>query len=330
LVGLALALLLLLVFYKFFYPELSREAQLAMIDPGVLQQSNIDALQAEIDAYRAALDGDVCLAPPLADAAPLFRPRALALPEGGAAGDDGTDGGGGGAPPPNLPPPLNPDAGDNIESATVLVIASGDESAGAGTGFFINDRQLLTNRHVVADALGSRNGVVLITSKSLGRVVRVEIKSVTPANEVGRDYAVLEVSEPVNHAKLALQPQAQRQERVGAWGYPSLNTEMDPQMQALLEGDATSAPEIIYSEGVISVVQRGTGGPSIISHTADVSHGNSGGPLVNAAGDVIGINTQIRADEKSNRQVNMSLASDDIIRFLGENGISYDLARNPA
>jgi S1-C subfamily serine protease len=314
LIGLGLALVFLLIFYKVFYPDLSRDAQLATIDPGVLQQSNIDALPAEIDAYRAALAGDVCLAPPLADSAPLFRPRE-------------TPGGGSGAPGDGAnaaPAPLNPSAGDAIESATVLVLAEGQGVLDSGTGFFINERQVLTNRHVVSKAI--RGGMVIITSKSLGRVVGAHVKAVTSGNEVARDYAVLEITDSVPHGKLRFQPQAQRMERVGAWGYPGLNTESDPQMKALLGGNFNTAPEVVYSEGVISVVQRGSGSPSVISHTAEISQGNSGGPLVNVSGDVLGINTAIRPDRESNRQVNMSLGADDIIQFLRSNGIAFDLA----
>jgi S1-C subfamily serine protease len=321
LIGLALALVFLLVFYKVFYPGLARDAQLATIDPGTLQQSNIDTLQAEIDAYKAALAGDVCLAPPLADSAPLFRPRGG--PEGGA--DGGTAAGDGASRSvPGMPPPVNPEAGDAVEAATVLVLAQGTDGTGHGTGFFINDRQVLTNRHVVEDAMDG--GTVHVTSKALGTAVPARVVAITPDTEV-RDYAVLEIAQPVPHGKLKLQSQAQRRERVGAYGYPILDVRSDPAMQSFLnEGTFTGAPEVIFTDGVISVIHRGQGTPSIINHTADVSQGNSGGPLVNAAGDVLGINTKIRLDQKSNRQVNMSLGADDIMQFLRSNGISFDVA----
>jgi hypothetical protein len=317
LIGLALALVFLLVFYKVFYPGLARDAQLATIDPGALQQANIDTLQAEIDAYKAALAGDVCLAPPLADSAPLFRPREGEGGGGAASGD-------GASAVPGLPPPVNPDAGDQAEAATVLVLALGPGSSGHGTGFFINDRQLLTNRHVVEDAMGP-DGILAITSKTLGQVVPVRVVASTAGTGLS-DYAVLEITKSVSHGKVKLQPQVQRRERVGTYGYPSLDVQNDPAMKALMNGDFSAAPEVVFSDGVISVIHRGQGTPSVINHTAAVSPGNSGGPLVNAAGEVLGINTKIRADRQSNRQVNMSLGADDIIQFLRSNGISFDLA----
>jgi S1-C subfamily serine protease len=318
LIGLGLALLFIVIFYKVFYPGLSQDATLATIDPKALQNSNIETLQAEIEAYRSALQGDVCTAPPMNDAAPLFRPRApqpdAAAPEGGAQGEA----------PPQAPAPLNPTAGDNIEASTVMVLAAGGDSAGTGTGFFINDRQLLTNRHVVEDVLDG--GTIAITSKKLGKLVKAEVRAVTGPGDKPRDYAVLEISDSVPHGKLKLQTKAQRMERVGSWGYPALDTDLDPKMEALNSGDFSSAPEVVYSEGVISVVQHAEGLPPFITHTADVSHGNSGGPLVNAQGEVLGINTSIRPDKKSNRQVNLSLASEDIVSFLQANGIPFEQA----
>jgi S1-C subfamily serine protease len=85
-----------------------------------------------------------------------------------------------------------------------------------------------------------------------------------------------------------------------------------------------SVPELVYSEGVISVIQTMKGGMPIINHTADVSHGNSGGPLIGPQGEVLGINTAIRVDSESNRQVNVALGGSDVLSFLKENGVSLD------
>jgi hypothetical protein len=52
----------------------------------------------------------------------------------------------------------------------------------------------------------------------------------------------------------------------------------------LIEGDATAIPTVILTDGKISAVQTSPTGLKIMPHTAAVSGGNSGGPLVDACG----------------------------------------------
>jgi len=45
------------------------------------------------------------------------------------------------------------------------------------------------------------------------------------------------------------------------------------------------------SEGIVSAAEREFEGLSFLQHTAAVNPGNSGGPLLNAQGHVVGLNT---------------------------------------
>jgi hypothetical protein len=322
-IGILLALICLLLFYKFIYPDLEREAAVAKIDPAGMANANVLALQGEIDRYKAALNSDVCLYPPLSDSVPLFRNDPLYGVNPGAGGQEG-----GvypqvsGDPNSTYPPPINPEAGDLVESSTVFVICETSEGISSGTGFFINDRQILTNRHVVADQSGS----VYVINRSLGRLAQVKVTKATSPSETYRDYAILELPAGMSHpGHLKFATGAKRTDRVGAWGYPSLNVELDPKFLPLLRGDMTSVPEVVFTNGVISVIQDYDNIP-IINHTAEVSHGNSGGPLVDQNGDVIGINSVIFVDKESNRQLNIAYGSEDIERFLRAAGVRFDEA----
>ena len=84
----------------------------------------------------------------------------------------------------------------------------------------------------------------------------------------------------------------------------------------------TMAPDMVFTTGEVSVVQARSSGIPMIIHTALISHGNSGGPLVDMCERIIGVNTWILEDEKyTNRVSFFSISASDLISFLGENGI---------
>ncbi|MDR2142055.1 MAG: serine protease [Deltaproteobacteria bacterium] len=356
--GLLLAGLILGLFYHFLFSRFLREAEVAKVDVPAFQSGNIEALKADIVRYKDLLAGDVCLNP---GAAPglFFFPQgveptegpdgSLVLPQPGGGGigggepatplgpnlpsgtgpglaqDPGATPSEDGAKSPTLPPPPNSDTviGD-IEAATVLVLVTGaDEGITMGTGFFVANDLIMTNRHVVEGALGG--GAILVTNKSLGHIQEAQLVAASQPEQF-RDYALLKVSVDKSKAPRALKisQEAKRSDRVSAWGYPGLLTKIDPKMEALLQGDFSAAPELVYAEGVISVVQQMEGGVPLISHTAEVSHGNSGGPLIDQNGRVVGINTFIRVDDNSSRQVNVALGGRDLMQFLANNHVRLD------
>ncbi|MDR1086414.1 MAG: serine protease [Deltaproteobacteria bacterium] len=322
LLGLLMAALFLGLIYYFFYSRYLYRSEVAQINPGSLQTANIDALKSEVDRYRGLLSGNVCAVPaeprgPFA--APLTEPdQDTASPDKAAP----AEGASAGSPPDDKRTENSDSLLDDIEKATVLVLALGDEAISMGTGFFIGPNLILTNRHVIE--IAKAGGPIMVTNKSLGHIEKAELVSVTRPDTI-RDYAVLKTNiSPSNQPKtLKFSREAKRADRVSAWGYPGLLTKGDPKMDALMEGDFNSVPELVYAEGVISVIQE-HGSLPLINHTAEISQGNSGGPLINQDGQVIGINTLIRVDDESNRQVNIAFGVRDVIQFLTESSIRLE------
>ena len=156
------------------------------------------------------------------------------------------------------------------------------ESEGAGTGFVItSDGLILTNRHVVSDSAATYT-VVLADERSFDATV----KSV----DSYQDIAVLQI-EARNLPVVELGDSEQLQ--VGQW--------------VVAVGNALGKFQNTVTAGFVSARNRkisasDSSGSStetlsnLIQTDAAINPGNSGGPLVNLAGQVVGINTAVAAD----------------------------------
>jgi S1-C subfamily serine protease len=219
------------------------------------------------------------------------------------------------SPPASTPPQAVP-AGiaELLTGATVFVVSSYDDSVGLGSGFFVAPGIVATNRHVAR----SPQAQVIVGNKVLGGMRRAGV--VAFSNDEDRDFALLKVDgkEAAAAPFLRIADGAERTERVSAWGFPGYIAAIDPKLSAMAEGDIKSVPDVVYSEGVVSVVLDRV--PPVILHTAALSQGNSGGPLVNAAGVVVGINTFIRQADQSYSQTNIALPGSELAAFMRAGG----------
>lgn len=208
-----------------------------------------------------------------------------------------------------------------VEDACVFIVSlASNGDIETGSGFFVAPGVIATNRHVVENG----DKAILVTSQKLKRPVKGTLIK-TGADEE-HDYAVLRVSPPAGTSIPALpfRTNVKRTEKVGSWGFPYVISQNDPKYQEFINGNnAFAVPELSYSDGVVSAVLSRS--PMLIVHTAPISPGNSGGPLVNARGEVVGINTMITLDEDSYRQASIALASADLATFLQSCGVAVTL-----
>ena len=114
-----------------------------------------------------------------------------------------------------------------------------------------------------------------------------------------------------------------RLQRVTAAGFPGIVTQSDEKLERLRRGDSSSIPETVLTQGTVTVVQNREAGTPIIGHEATVSPGNSGGPLVDDCGRVVGVNTYGISDETGRFKVNYALGVASLAAFLRSNNITF-------
>jgi S1-C subfamily serine protease len=214
-----------------------------------------------------------------------------------------------------------PPSGSGFDPATIYARRSpgvvtiyadlGAQGQSQGSGFIVDAKgTILTNAHVVTDVAETSGGAV-----NAAENVYVEFKDRdrVPARIVGwdlfSDVAVIRV-DPGQHV---LRPVPLGTSATVVVGTPVAAIGSPFNEQSSL------------SVGVVSAINRTidslTSGYSIsdaIQTDAPINHGNSGGPLFDAAGRVIGINAQIRSSSGSGEGVGFAIPIDTVRRALGQ------------
>jgi len=151
------------------------------------------------------------------------------------------------------------------------------KSAGSGSGWHIGNGYLVTNAHVISKAKSIN---VIIGGNPYGaRATLVDEKL---------DLAILKIAD--GHPKMkaiALANEVASGEKIFAIGYP---------LGALLGGE----PKI--SDGLVGALSGIKGDPTVLSISAPIQPGNSGGPLLNEYGNVVGVVVSKLRDAASNDQ----------------------------
>ena len=206
---------------------------------------------------------------------------------------------------------------DRLEGGTVLVLAGSAGSLSTGTGFSIGNGLIVSNAHVVEFA--QAGGQVFVVHKSFVQPMPARIIKVSaPFEESGTDFVLLEVSNKGLPAlPLMTNTQSRKLTPVIAAGFPADVMETDSAFAALIQGEVTAVPDLSVSDGIVTSEQQLPEGQTrFVFHTAPLSKGNSGGPLVDYCGSVVGVNTFVRRTEL--RNLNIALSTDDLVAFLAD------------
>lgn len=150
---------------------------------------------------------------------------------------------------------------EKLSASTVEVTAESDYVSSLGTGFYINDKgTIVTNYHVIEDCSDAN-----VTTSDGGTY---KVTGVLGYDK-DLDIAILATSK-LNSIAVNKSTNVTTGETVYVLG-SSLG----------LTGT--------FSEGLVSTAERNIDNKTYIQISAPISHGNSGGPVVNALGEVIGI-----------------------------------------
>lgn len=179
--------------------------------------------------------------------------------------------------------------------------------SGGGSGIVVDAKKglVLTNAHVVA-------GQTSIKAKVAdGTEVSARVVSQAPCEDLAL-VSLRPTPKSLVEAKLGSSNKIAAGDRVIALGYPSAFEERlsDRTLQAS-EG-IVSAPTGKTTLGVASPSL-----PEVIQHQAPLNAGNSGGPLFNERGEVVGINTLTSGRAASQNQ-NAAIAVDRVKSMLAD------------
>lgn len=207
--------------------------------------------------------------------------------------------------------PLNALAADNpVPKAkqAVVCIVSGigyqngkpytyDGYYGTGTGFGVGrsgeDAQIfVTNNHVISDNQYNPYDQVYIFVDNANLY---DESSVVPCRilyaDPQVDLAIIQAEAPipgVGTLPLRSAKEIKTGDDVYALGFPAIADE-------LADSNHYTVDDITVTDGIVSRRLQ-IGGVDYMAHTAKINHGNSGGPLIDTAGNVVGINTLGIAD----------------------------------
>jgi len=181
-----------------------------------------------------------------------------------------------------------------LSLSTVEILGEGNGFSSTGSGFFIDDSgTVITNYHVID---GCTSAAILTYAGDT-----YEVESLLGFDE-DLDIAILSTS-------------------------CKNSTSIEIAEKAVTTGETVyalgSSQELTgtFSEGIVSSAERKVNGSMYIQTTAPVSNGNSGGPLVNSKGQVVGI---VSAGLEDGQNINFAIPIDEINSVETDSPISLE------
>ncbi|HEV2765424.1 MAG TPA: PEGA domain-containing protein, partial [Pyrinomonadaceae bacterium] len=185
---------------------------------------------------------------------------------------------------------------EQLVQSTLPAVVTVQAGSASGSGFFITESGVVvTNRHVVEN----RSGVSVTTAK--GETIPSESVFIHPT----KDLALIKVKTGAyQHLRLADPRFVNVGADVVAIGSPGL-----PGSSAVLVNTVT--------KGIVSAFRKSETYGLLVQTDVNINHGNSGGPLLNLRGEVIGVNT-LGFREGGATGLNFAIFSSEVLQMLKE------------
>lgn len=221
---------------------------------------------------------------------------------------------------------------------TCLELNVGEYGFGWGSGFFVgemneNPKYLVTNYHVISDYIEYGSGeLISATVDGMNVQGRSKIRvyydsddyeeAYIVASDESKDIAILKLGSATSKRKpvyLCSPTDSLIGADIYAVGYPGLAENVF--------AAATSSwgiEDATVTKGIVSRIYttEGTGRVNL-QIDCNIRHGNSGGPLFNSDGAVVGVNTWSVTDASGSDTINYAVSIEEAILLMNQSGVKY-------
>lgn len=182
-----------------------------------------------------------------------------------------------------------------------------------GTGFAVTPDKIVTNAHVVREALLDDTLTIAIVPPDGEGSAYARALSVDPRS----DLALLQITGSLRIPALTLAARADPNSgEVAAVGYP-MNVD---RAQGLEISDIFEPQPPVKTRGYISGARPARQFDSLL-HTAAIARGNSGGPLLDGCGRVIGVNSFGADSDGADGEFYFAVSIRELVPFLRKNEV---------
>jgi serine protease Do len=205
-------------------------------------------------------------------------------------------------------------ASRSVVRVVVFPASGSDVPIGHGSGIVVAPDKILTNAHVVAEEEYDGAIRVVVVPSDGGEAITAEIIDRSPRNDLA--LIALNDGKQLTPATFYSGPVGDGSD-VFAIGYPG-GVDI---AQGLNMSDVLRPQAPVKTRGNVSAGRSAKGFETIL-HTAAIGGGNSGGPLVDACGRVLGVNSFGSISDGSDAEFFFAVAQREAVAFLRQNNVN--------